>query len=128
MSDTSTRELERKAASGDPDAVEALHRQNERVYGVKTILDYARIKVGDWAYLEGPNYHEIGRLVEVGLDEIGRGVAVLEHCKRKKNETTGNGPEILFVSAGGVQAIPTTEISLAQRAADRYGKAWTPWA
>jgi len=128
-SDAVIRKLQREADMGDQNAIERLAHAQARAGQLRTIMSYARIGIGDWAYVEaGSNYHEIGKLVEVGLDEIGRGIVVLEHVRRKSDESTSSGPTFLFNTDHGVAAIPTTDITFAQRADARYGENFTPWA
>jgi hypothetical protein len=124
MSDRKIRELERKAAQGDSQAKETLQRERNRV-SLKTIVDGWE---GQWVYLEaGSNYAECGILESVFQDEIGRGILVMRHVRRKNNEDD-NGPTWLNIRPFNEARIPTTEIVYAELAKSRWGDTFTPWS
>lgn len=84
--------------------------------GLRTIVDGW---TGHEVYVEaGPNYAEVGTIVEVYADEIGRGIVVLDKARRKADENHA-GPSWLVGPFDGIR-IPTTAITFVQLTENRW--------
>jgi hypothetical protein len=77
----------------------------------------------EWVYVEsGPNYGEAGLLKEVHIDGLGVAWGILDHCRRKDDESDGSEPTWLLNTGDGIR-VPSTSVTLIQKASDR----WPAW-
>ena len=122
MSDTKLRELERRAAGGDPEAAAELARAQQRNGQLRSV--FSCCEIGDWIHCEGPNFSDAGILRAVFLDEMGRAIAVLDKVRRRRNEDD-SGPQWHGDTGNGLH-IPSTSVTATQRCADRWAS-FKPW-
>lgn len=128
--DERRRKRERTAQEGvDPVANVAAATDAARL-GPEALCDTTIFRglFGTWVrYEAGPNFAECGVLRDMFIDELGRGVAILDHVRRQDNETD-EGPTWLNKEPGiDDQRVPTTAVTHCGPAAKRWGPNFEPW-
>jgi hypothetical protein len=128
VSDADRRLRARRAAMdvSDTEAAQAASTDRVRAAGPHGASMFRLVPLGEWcAFASGPNFLDVGILVDCFVDELGRVCAVVDRVRRLQDETDTALSWLLAVGDGLV--VPSTSVTHFQGAASRWGSRFQPW-
>lgn len=78
----------------------------------------------EYVYVEaGNNYHEVGKLIAVQIDQMGRAIGILNDSRRVNFETEGNAEPSYLLKTGDGLYITDLSVTHIQLCRNR----WSAW-